>query len=223
MTASSSLVIDQTTVTSLLAALSLLIISYVTSLRLLPANTTTSTRVLFIWHSFDSLIHFLFEGSFLYNCFNVFLARSDVLQYRVRTGQLPVEVYPAGVHFLGFKDRYYGSAYGNSPTAKLWQEYAKADISLELLTVFIGGPLAAYICYLLAKGHGSVGAAGKTKASGKLSFWMIVLATGELYGGKIEHPNSDGRITEDFLGFMTFAPEWLSGSPNLDTSNFMYL
>ncbi len=25
------------------------------------------------------------------------------------------------------------------------------------------------------------------------------------------------------LGFMTFAPEWLTGSPNLDTSNFMYL
>ena len=24
-------------------------------------------------------------------------------------------------------------------------------------------------------------------------------------------------------GFMTFAPEWLSGSANLDTSNFMYL
>lgn len=24
-------------------------------------------------------------------------------------------------------------------------------------------------------------------------------------------------------GFMTFAPEWLSGSSNLDTSNFMYL
>ena len=25
------------------------------------------------------------------------------------------------------------------------------------------------------------------------------------------------------IGFMTFAPEWLCGSPNLDTSNFMYL
>jgi hypothetical protein len=25
------------------------------------------------------------------------------------------------------------------------------------------------------------------------------------------------------LGFMTFCPEWLSGSQNLDTSNFMYL
>jgi hypothetical protein len=194
MTSSSSLVIDQTTITSLLAALSLLIISYVTSLKLLPANTTTSTRVLFIWHSFDSLIHFIFEGSFLYNCFNVFLPRSDVLQYRVRTGKLPLEVHPTGVHFLGFKDRHYGSAYGSSPTAKLWQEYAKADarwggadltvISLELLTVCIGGPLAAYICYLLAKGHGSVGAARKAKASGKLAFWMIVLATGELYGGK---------------------------------------
>ena len=34
---------------------------------------------------------------------------------------------------------------------------------------------------------------------------MTVLATGELYGG-----------------FMTFAPEWLTGSPNLVTDNFMY-
>ena len=25
------------------------------------------------------------------------------------------------------------------------------------------------------------------------------------------------------IGFMTFAPEWLCGSPNLDTSNFMYM
>lgn len=24
-------------------------------------------------------------------------------------------------------------------------------------------------------------------------------------------------------GWMTFAPEWLTGSPNLDTSNWMYL
>jgi hypothetical protein len=25
------------------------------------------------------------------------------------------------------------------------------------------------------------------------------------------------------LGWMTFAPEWFTGSPNLDTSNWMYL
>lgn len=30
-------------------------------------------------------------------------------------------------------------------------------------------------------------------------------------------------LTETNLGFMTFCPEWLVGSPNLDTSNFMYL
>jgi len=33
---------------------------------------------------------------------------------------------------------------------------------------------------------------------------MVVLATGELYGG-----------------WMTFVPEWLCGSPNLDTSSWM--
>ncbi|OMP83528.1 Emopamil-binding protein-like [Diplodia seriata] len=47
--------------------------------------------------------------------------------------------------------------------------------------------------------------AGRQGMEGRKWFWMIVLATGELYGG-----------------FMTFAPEWLSGSPNLDTSNFMF-
>jgi hypothetical protein len=67
-------------------------------------------------------------------------------------------------------------------------------ISLELLTVFIAGPLAVYICSLLARQRGEAW------------FWMTVLATGELYGG-----------------WMTFAPEWLSGSPNLDGSNWMYL
>jgi hypothetical protein len=25
------------------------------------------------------------------------------------------------------------------------------------------------------------------------------------------------------IGWMTFAPEWLTGNPNLDTSNWMYL
>ena len=29
--------------------------------------------------------------------------------------------------------------------------------------------------------------------------------------------------SELYGGFMTFAPEWLTGSPNLDTSNWMYL
>ena len=196
--ASTGPVIDEATVGGLLAALSLFIIAYFASLKLLPTAASTRTRVLFIWHSFDSLIHFIFEGSFLYNCFNVFLPIKDVAKHTYLSGKAPVELYPTGVHFLGLKDRIYGSAYGTTPTAKLWQEYAKADarwggsdltvISLELLTVFIGGPLAAYVCYLMAKGYGDVGAAspsGKKGMGGKLAFWMIVLATGELYGGKL--------------------------------------
>jgi len=70
-------------------------------------------------------------------------------------------------------------------------------VSLELLTVGLGAPLALWICELLRRGE---------KGGNRKWFWMIVLATAELYGG-----------------FMTFAPEWLSGSPNLDTSNWMYL
>lgn len=77
---------------------------------------------------------------------------------------------------------------------KRWAEADLTVISLELLTVFGAGPLALWICY------------GISKRDYRVAFWMIVLATGELYGG-----------------FMTFAPEWLTGNKNLDGSNFMFL
>jgi hypothetical protein len=191
-------VIDAVTVTSLLAALGIFIIAYVLSGVLLPKAASTRSRILFVWHSFDSLIHFCFEGSFLYNCFFTYLQLPGPPSQSYSNLAI---LTPPGVYFLGpaYKDRLYGSFYGNSPTAKLWQEYAKADkrwggadltvISLELLTVFIGGPLAAYICYLLSKGHGdSAPKAQGSGVSGKLAFWLIVLATGELYGGKTMHP-----------------------------------
>lgn len=64
--------------------------------------------------------------------------------------------------------------------------YAKADrrwgqadltvISLELLTVFGAGPLALWICYKISKRDPMAG------------FWMVVLATGELYGGLCSVP-----------------------------------
>jgi hypothetical protein len=213
--AGSTLVIDRVTITSLLAVLVLLTTAYLASLRLLPRASTSKIRILFIWHLFDALIHFFFEGSFLYNCFFTYLEAGGRAKYEYFSGKAPLELYPQDTHFLGIKDRWYGSFYGTSPTAMLWQEYAKADarwggsdlgvVSLELLTVFVGGPLALYITYLLTKGHGGVSDSAKGY-TGKLAFWMTVLATGELYGG-----------------FMTFCPEWLSGSPNLDTSNFMYL
>lgn len=175
----STLVIDRTTVLSLFAALSVLIIAYAASLRVLHASTTTKLRILFIWHLFDSLIHFTFEGSFLYNCFFTYTSVTHSSDY-----PHPASLTSHGVYFMGYADRLYGSQYGTSPTAKLWQEYAKADkrwggadltvISLELLTVFGAGPLAAYICELVRR----------RDSGGKLWFWASILATGELYGGK---------------------------------------
>lgn len=54
---------------------------------------------------------------------------------------------------------------------KRWANADPTVISLELLTVFIGAPLCFYICSLLAKGDRAA------------HFWIVVLSTGELYGG----------------------------------------
>ncbi|KAI9891725.1 MAG: hypothetical protein M1814_002475 [Vezdaea aestivalis] len=159
----SSAVIDQTTVTSLLAVAAILATAYWVSLRVLDKSTSLKLRVIYVWHFFDLLIHFLFEGSYLYNCFFTY-ARG-----------------PSPDNFLSQPLRKYGSFYGTSPTAKLWQEYAKADrrwgeadltiISLELLTVLGAGPLATYVCYCMQK------------RDDRMWYWMTILATAELYGG----------------------------------------
>ena len=197
-------IISLTTVLSLLSTLAILATAYLSSYRLLPRTASGKARVLFIWHAFDALIHLILEASFLYNCFFSY-TNTATNQVPGNSGKqsLASAYLPPNVHFLGHSDRLYGAAYGTSPFSALWMEYAKADarwggsdltvVSLELLTVFIGGPLAIWICYCLVKQRSDTW------------FWCIVLATGELYGG-----------------FMTFAPEWLSGSPNLDTSNVMY-
>lgn len=237
--APSTLVIDEVTILSLLAALLTLLVAYGISLRALPSNSSIKLRVLFVWHLFDALIHFIFEGSFLYNCFFTFRLLPSGSSDDAISLSAGHEFTPPGVFFLGRKDRTYGSFYGMGPTAKLWQEYAKADkrwggadltvISLELLTVFGDGPMAAYVCWLLTK----------EAKQGKLWFWATVLATAELYGGMLCGPRSIQiqadlcsslryfRIlmnnTDGQTGFMTFAPEWMTGNPNLDTSNFMYL
>ena len=188
-------IISLTTILSLSAVVGILLTAYILSTTFLPKQSTTKTRIFFIWHAFDALIHFLLEGSFLYNCFFTYIDRPAN----------PYLVTPPDIHFLSQPSRIYGSFYGDGLTAKLWQEYAKADkrwggadltvISLELLTVGVMAPLAVYVCSLLSRQQYS-----------KAYFWMTFIATGELYGG-----------------FMTFAPEWLTGNPNLDGSNWMYL
>lgn len=169
--------LDKTTVASLAGVLLLLNSAFILSQRVLPKETPGRLRILFVWHAFDFLIHTIFEGSFLYNCFFA-SAPFD-----------PATSHPSLItNFLKDPDRVYGSAYGSNWASQLWMVYAKADkrwgeadltvISLELLTVFGAGPLALYICYGISKKNPMVG------------FWMVVLATGELYGGLFTPPLS---------------------------------
>ncbi|KAF4585562.1 emopamil-binding protein [Ophiocordyceps camponoti-floridani] len=189
---------DRTTLLSLLSTAGMALTAYLASRRFVPVSAPGPLRFLFAWHAGDALCHFLLEGSFLYHCFFSSTSSSSVAA---------ASSFPTPYNFLGYTDgsRLVGpQAGGDNAFALLWMVYARADrrwagadlgvVSLELLTVFVDGPLACYVCYLIAKGDAAA------------SFWMVVLATCELYGG-----------------FMTFCPEWLTGNINLDGSNFMYM
>ncbi|XP_061192873.1 emopamil-binding protein-like [Saccostrea echinata] len=125
-------------------------------------------KLVIAWLFFDALIHFTLEGPFVYWSL--------------------VSKVEKSTHV----------------TAQVWKEYALADkrwgvsdptiVSLEILTVFITGPLAVFLIYAILKN--------------KIyrHFIQIVLSVCELYGG-----------------WMTFCPEWLTGSKNLKTDNFLYM
>jgi hypothetical protein len=207
-------VLDTPTALSLGFALSLMPIAFLLSLRFLSGSTSLQNRILFIWHSYDALTHFFIEGCYLYHCFFSYITipSSPSGDY-----PHPASLTAEGVYFLGHKDRRYGAWYSPSASARLWQEYAKADkrwggadptvISLEILTVFLAGPFSLYICVLLSKlSSSALSSLHRSKLTARLYTLATVLATMELYGG-----------------FITFAPEWLSGNTNLDTSNLMYL
>ena len=196
--------VDTTTVLSLLATAAIVVAAYYSSQALLPSTASGKTRFLFAWHAGDGLCHLFIEGGYLYN---VFFSYTTI---PLLGAKLPGTVAGAssylspGVHFLGYTNRLYGSLYGTNPLAATWREYAKADarwggsdltvVSLEILTVLLGTPLCFWICNCI-----------RTQRTDTW-FWIVALAAGELYGG-----------------FMTFAPEWLSGSPNLNTGNFLHL
>lgn len=202
MSTSTSFTLDLPTVLCLAVSLSFMPIAYFLSKALIP-STQTRNRILFFWHAYDALTHLFIEGSFLYECF---------FSYATIAG-----IHNAEPFFLNQPNRVYGPAYGNSPASRLWQEYAKADrrwavadvtvVSLELLTVFLGGPAAVYICYLLCRSTNErISAKARGAAKSTLWFLATALATAELYGG-----------------FMTFAPEWLTGSSQLVTQDPVYL
>ncbi|OQE23199.1 hypothetical protein PENSTE_c009G08202 [Penicillium steckii] len=202
MSSTPAFTLDTPTILCLAFALSFMPIAHLLSKALIP-STQTRNRILFFWHAYDALTHIFIEGSFLYECFFSF---ANI----------------AGIHntepfFLTQRDRIYGPAYGTGPSARLWQEYAKADrrwagadltvVSLEILTVFLGGPAAIYVCYQLYRSTSEkLSAQARGAAKSKLWFVALALAICELYGG-----------------FMTFAPEWLTGSSQLATEDPVYL
>ncbi|KAI9370693.1 putative EBP domain protein [Aspergillus egyptiacus] len=194
--------LDIPTVLCIAFVLSFMPIAYFLGITLIPEKQARN-RLLFFWHAYDALTHLFIEGSFLYECF---------ASYATLPPGFTQE--PA---FLGFKNRAYGAAYGSLPSARLWQEYGKADrrwavadetvISLELLTVLLGGPAAVYVCYLLWESS-QKGLSDRARGAAKGQLWLVAtgLAVAELYGG-----------------FMTFAPEWLTGCTRLETGSKVYL
>ncbi|KAH9950655.1 Emopamil-binding protein [Amylocystis lapponica] len=144
------------------------VVAYGSAKTLLPKTARWQDKATWIWLAFDAMIHFTFEGSFLY---------------------------------LSVFGRQANTSVG--PFAEMWKEYARADarwgfadptvVSLELLTVLGAGPLCCYILKKLAQDDPA------------RHYWIVVLSTAEIYGG-----------------WMTFCPEWLTGSPNLNTSNVLH-
>ncbi|XP_069376823.1 emopamil-binding protein-like [Paralichthys olivaceus] len=90
------------------------------------------------------------------------------------------------------------------PLAELWREYSKADsrwlvfdptiVSIEILTVVLDSVLGILLIYAVVKDQYY------------RHFLQITLSVCELYGG-----------------WMTFCPDWLMGSPHLDTSSWLHL
>mmetsp|Transcript_9944 Transcript_9944/g.28244 ORF Transcript_9944/g.28244 Transcript_9944/m.28244 type:complete len:250 (-) Transcript_9944:106-855(-) len=107
-----------------------------------------------------------------------------------------------GLTHLGMEGGYVLLAFGGTANKAdsfngfLWREYARADrrwavrdptiLSLELLTVVVLGPLCLLLAYAIY-----------SRKPWRHAL-QLVISVCELYGG-----------------WMTFAPEWLDGSPNL--------
>ncbi|KAK6374809.1 hypothetical protein LTR64_002924 [Lithohypha guttulata] len=202
--------LDLGTGLSLALAFSFMPAAQLLASRLLPRTVSKKYYWIFTWCVYDFLTHSIIEGSYLYHCFVSYETISN------HSDHPSSSLLAKGPSFLGYTDRNYGSYYSQGPMARLWREYAKADsrwggsdlnvISLELLTVLLAGPAAAYICYLIARITNSSNVTEKARLDARMWFIAVVLSTGELYGG-----------------FMTFAPEWLSGNTALAGDDPIYL
>lgn len=174
--ASPSPLLTPMTIPSFLTTGTLLLTAYFASTFLLPPSTRRKQRICFIWHAYDALSHIILEGWLLYHCFFSYGYISTTTTTAVGGVQTETKLETK-------LEKAYGCAYGQGFIARLWMEYARADarfagadpglVAMELVTVFVGGPVAVFVCWLIKKGD-----------EGGVSFWGAVLATMELYGGE---------------------------------------
>lgn len=197
---------------------------------------TSSAIILYLWHLINGLTHTLFESTYVYGCFRYSIP--------VPTPTPPQPVCTPSLDsftprfFLGRRDRLYGNSYGTGIFASLWQEYARADsryagidvttLSLEIITVFLAGPLALYVAESIRKDVGKDG-----RLAGRTWFCAGILAVGELYGGYVDpvsfpdtvfvetNEEQEERLSGGRL--LNFLPEWLTANSSLRTDDALYL
>lgn len=203
--------IDNATIFGLVVALTIMPAAQLLGKATLPKTTPLKYKVLFFWHAYDFLTHYILEGSFLYHCFFSFI-ELDAPDRKANYSRVADDK----AYLWNNPNRRYGAKYSEHFSALPWIEYGKADarwlyadlnvVSLELLTVLLAGPAATYVCWQIYKAMWAKTAPAQQKHLARVWFAAIVLATGELYGG-----------------FMTFAPEWLSGDSMLNSADPVYL
>jgi hypothetical protein len=206
--------IEKSTIVGLVIALTIMPAAQILTTAALPKSTRLKYKVLFFWHAYDFLTHFLLEACFLYHSFFSYTEDAALVGKPRATGY--VRTLDDVAYLWDDTRRRYGAQFSQHWTALAWQEYGKADerwlvadlnvVSLELLTVFLGGPAAVYVCYQIRKFMTASGQSQRASALTKVWFAATILATAELYGG-----------------FMTFCPSWLSGSVELNTRDPVYL
>jgi hypothetical protein len=199
---------DIETILSLAWAFSCMPLAQLATKWALPKSTSTKYKVLFWWTTYDFLTHFMIEAFYLYHSLFSYIQLPAPISSAIPGDHIP--------YLYGRADRRYGAFYADTPTGRLWQEYAKADkrwggadlcvICLEILTCCVAAPIEVYTAYQIYKYANANRSAVKAAAYTMLWFTAMTTATMELYGG-----------------FMTFGPEWLSGNTQLDTTNPIYV
>ena len=123
-------------------------------------------RITFIWLAFDALIHFLFEGSWLW---------LSTFGKTVNSSTGPASEMCTVFHYAHMSllvlNYLPGKEYSRADFRWGWAD--ETVVSLELLTVLIAGPMCCYILYQLVRGDPA------------RHYWIVVLCTGEIYGGYV--------------------------------------